>query len=143
VKDLLYWISEVVKDKGVATIDSQEYRHGWAQIPPFIGMTRYLEGIDLKSTLNGRDYTNILKQIVVITMNGIGDTLEMCVQAVVNFVYCATLPIHSDLTIGWMSEFIKNYNDTREVQIGSYAGVCQIFKIYFQLSQKSCNAPLF
>jgi hypothetical protein len=116
IKDILAWIYEVVIDKDVNTMTLEEYRQRWSTVPHFTGLTRYPQGVDMKGTLNGRDYVNIAKQIVVVTMGGIGDTLEKSIRSIVNFMYCAMLPAHTASTVGWMKEFILEYSHTRQVR---------------------------
>ncbi|EIW62729.1 uncharacterized protein TRAVEDRAFT_113577 [Trametes versicolor FP-101664 SS1] len=104
---LVVWITKLV---GKEDLDNR-----FKTLPDAHGLRHFKSGISLISQWTGGEAKEIAKVLVGLLVGRVDGSVIHCVQALVDFVYLAQYPVHSDTTLLQLRDALARFHAEKEV----------------------------
>ena len=96
---------------------SEELDTRYKAITPFPGLRHFKKGISFVSQWSGNEYKNMEKVFLVVLSGaaGVPDAAMTAATALVNFIYLARYPVHTDTTLGYLEKALIEFHKHKDV----------------------------
>lgn len=106
---LLKWCLQLVEKSAV------DERYKW--MPNHAKLRHFRAGITKLSQTTGKEHKEMEKVFIGVMAGLVPPDVLPVICALIDFIYYAQLPVHTDTTISWLDEALKRFHDAKDVFI--------------------------
>ncbi|KAF8600174.1 hypothetical protein BDV93DRAFT_559654 [Ceratobasidium sp. AG-I] len=86
-------------------------------MPPHSNLRHFRAGITKLEKTTGKEHKDMEKTFVGVMAGLVNKEVMDAVVAIIDFIYYAQLPSHSDITLKWMDDALTQFHDTKDIFI--------------------------
>ncbi|EJD45508.1 hypothetical protein AURDEDRAFT_64485, partial [Auricularia subglabra TFB-10046 SS5] len=99
----------------LSVLGADEFDHRLKCLPRHPSLRHFNRGIGVISQWRGAEYCEIEKVFVGLTAGHAKPVLGMVARALVDFIYCARMPVHDDNTLAFMEGALSRFHEHKHV----------------------------
>ncbi|QRV85193.1 hypothetical protein RhiJN_13211 [Ceratobasidium sp. AG-Ba] len=101
----------------IAGVDETEFNDRFKAMPPHSNLHHFTKNVSDLSQTTGKEHRAMQKVFLGVMAGLVPHDVMPALRALLDFIYYAQLPTHTDTTISWLEQALRQFHDSKDVFI--------------------------